>query len=55
MDILKGNFKTKKKPKLSEKKKDKSSFNEEFKRKAIENIGGSMVFVDRKTVVWDGD
>ncbi len=55
MDILKGNFKVKKKPKLTKKEKKSNSFDEEFKKKAIENIGGSMVFVDRKTVVWDGD
>lgn len=55
MDILKGNFKVKKKPKPTKKSKKNNSFDEEFRKKAIENIGGSMVFVDRKTVVWDGD
>jgi len=26
----------------------------EFRKKAIENIGGSMVFVEREQLYWDG-
>ncbi len=28
---------------------------DEFKKKALNSIGGSMVFVEREKYVWDGD
>ena len=55
MDILKGNFKVKKQPKVKISEENADSLESEFKKKAIENIGGSMVFVERKKVIWDGD
>ena len=55
MKILKGNYETKNNPEVDAKNDEKVSFESEFKKKAIENIGGSMVFVERKKMVWDGD
>ena len=55
MKLLKGNFQPKKNPKLKKKKSEKSSFEDDFKKKAIENIGGSMVFVERRKMTWDGE
>ena len=55
MKLLKGNFQPKKNPELKDTEKDQSSFDENFKKKAIENIGGSMVFVERRKMTWDGD
>ena len=55
MKILKGNYTTKNDPEVDAKNDEKVSFENEFKKKAIENIGGSMVFVERKKMVWDGD
>ena len=55
MDILKGNFKVKKQPKMRVSEEKIDNLESEFKKKAIENIGGSMVFVERKKVIWNGD
>lgn len=53
-ELLKGNFKTKntveKKP--EENKKD---LKEELKKAALSSIGGSMVYVERTDLTWDGD
>lgn len=48
--MLKANFAPKKEVNPEEKREDKS---EEFRKKAIESIGGSMVFVERKKLVHD--
>lgn len=50
MDLLKANFKTGE-VKADEAKPDDKA---EYRKKAIESIGGSMVFVDRQTLFWDG-
>ena len=55
MDVLKGNFKVKEKTELIKNEKKSNSFDDEFLKKAIENIWSSMVFVNRKTVEWEGD
>lgn len=54
MKILKGNYEVKAQPKIEKKDEIKPKLNEKFRKKAIENIGGSMVFVERKTMLWDG-
>ena len=54
MKILKGNYEVKSQPKIEKKDETKPKLNEKFRKKAIENIGGSMVFVERKIMLWDG-
>lgn len=54
MDILKGNYKLNKNIILEEANDDVSLKNE-FRQKAIENIGGSMVFVERDLMTWVPD
>ncbi len=54
-DFLKGNFKVKRPvteqaPAAEDKKK---AFKEEFKRKALQSVGGSMVFVEMDVLSWD--
>lgn len=48
MELLKGTFKHQVQP--DETKLDAKT---EYEKKAIESIGGSMVFVERKKLVWD--
>ena len=54
-DILKGNYKIKKQIKEKE-----SSINEnekikkELKERALASLGGSMVYVERDKLFWDG-
>jgi len=60
-DLLKGNFKVKKPvvDKQAEKSKMKKGSAEEIaknlKKSALASIGGSMVYVERTDLVWDGD
>lgn len=49
MNLIKSSFKTKK-----EVQPDKVE-NNEYEEKALESIGGSMVFVDRKNLLWNVD
>lgn len=54
-DFLKGNFKVKRPvteqaPAAEDKQK---AFKEEFKRKALQSVGGSMVFVEMDMLSWD--
>ncbi|MBP98393.1 hypothetical protein CMK18_20790 [Candidatus Poribacteria bacterium] len=48
-NFLKGNYKVKK-----EIADDGKNIENEFKEKAINSIGGSMVFVERDKMVWVG-
>lgn len=49
-ELLKGNFDVKHKVEITETGDDAA----EFRKKAIESIGGSMVFVERDKLFWDG-
>ena len=49
--MIKANFETKEKVEKDEPVIDKAA---EFRKKALENIGGSMVFVEREQLYWDG-
>ncbi|BDX07756.1 hypothetical protein [Planctobacterium marinum] len=53
-DLLKGNFKTKKTVSLP-KQAESDSKADEFKKEALNSIGGSMVFVERTPLEWNGD
>lgn len=53
-EFLKGNFKVKKPVVLSE-DDSKSSVQEQLKKKAMASLGGSMVYMERGNLTWDGD
>ena len=53
--ILKGNYKIKKQ--IKEEKisiDEKEKLKEEFKERALASLGGSMVYVERDKLNWDG-
>jgi len=53
-NILKGNFKTKKAVVSQGAKLSKTErIQEELKKKALSSLGGSMVYVERRKLVWD--
>ena len=53
-DLLKGNFVVKKKIQINEEcgERDLAA---EFRKKALDSIGGSMVFVEREKLLWEDD
>ena len=52
-DLLKGNFKTKKRVKVKESKnKDENSLEVLFEKEALKRLGGSIAFVSKKKVMW---
>ena len=53
-ELLKGNFTVKNKVKVNTENEDTDP-KSEFRKKAIESIGGSMVFVERDKLFWDAD
>lgn len=50
--LLKGNFDVKRKVESSE-QDEPQTIESEFRRKALESIGGSMVFVERNKLFWE--
>lgn len=55
-DYLKGNFQVKRPVQEAPKTDDaKTSFKDEYRRKALSSVGGSMVFVEMDQLVWDGE
>jgi hypothetical protein len=56
-EFLKGNFKVKRPVVESAPAKDSASttFKDEYKKKALASVGGSMVFVEMDHLSWDGD
>ena len=53
-EILKGNFKVKKPVKLEE-NQEEISVKEELRKRALASIGGSMVYMERTDLTWEGD
>lgn len=51
--LLKGNFEVKRKVESSEQKDEATELKSEFRKKALESIGGSMVFVEREKLFWE--
>ncbi len=51
-ELLRGNFEVKRKVEVNETKDDAAEFKNEFRKKALESIGGSMVFVEREKLFW---
>jgi hypothetical protein len=55
-EFLKGNFKVKRPVQEAPKADDsKASFKDEYRKKALSSVGGSMVFVEMDQLVWDGE
>ncbi len=51
--LLKGNFDVKRKVESNEQKDEAAELKNEFRKKALESIGGSMVFVEREKLFWE--
>ena len=55
-NILKGNFKVKNPIHLSESQPiSKENLTQELKKRALASLGGSMVYVEREQLNWDGN
>lgn len=52
-ELLKGNFDVKRKVDLSDRQDTADDLKAEFRKKALESIGGSMVFVEREQLFWE--
>jgi len=52
MDILKGNFSTKKAVNAD---RHEATDSEKFERDALKRLGGSIAFVSKKKFLWTGD
>ena len=52
-DFLKGNYDVEEE--IVDDSNDVEDGKDEFKKKALNSIGGSMVFVEREQYVWDGE
>lgn len=53
--FLRGNFKVKHAPPVIESDPERPSLAEQLKERALASLGGSMVYVDRHHLSWDGD
>lgn len=51
--LLKGNFDVKRQVESNEQKDEAAELKSEFRKKALESIGGSMVFVEREKLFWE--
>ena len=55
-NLLKGNFQVKRPVSLEANKEDeKVSLKERLKKRALASLGGSMVYIERRKLNWDGD
>jgi len=55
-EILKGNFKVKKPVSSKDKSEEQpESLRETLKKKVLASLGGSMVYVERERMNWDGE
>ena len=53
-ELLKGNFKVKN-PVILNETPESSSLRDELKKRALASLGGSMVYMERTDLTWDGD
>ncbi len=53
-ELLKGNFKVRN-PVAAEERRPPESLAETQRKRALASIGGSMVYVERTPLNWDGD
>lgn len=60
-DILKASFQLKnppsfeKKPEVKDQDKNYQELMQDLRKKALGSLGGSMVYVERTDMIWDGD
>ena len=56
-EFLKGNFKVKREvvEKEPEAVNEAQKLSEELKQRALTSLGGSMVYMERTNLIWDGD
>ena len=54
-NLLKGNFTTEKQVESPNEDSEKTTLADEFKKAALNSIGGSMVYVERTDLTWDGE
>ena len=55
-ELLKGNFKVKKPVRSEESNEVKEeTLRDEVKKRVLASLGGSMVYVERERLNWDGD
>jgi len=54
-DLLKGNFSTQKKVVLENSETPEDNLESKLKKAALNSIGGSMVYVERTDMTWDGE
>lgn len=54
---LKGNYSIKKDMEIEENQVNNKSkkFKDEYEKRAIESVSGSMVFIEKDMIVWDGE
>ncbi len=53
-ELLKGNFKVKNPVKV-EKQAKSEPVHEQLRKRALASLGGSMVYMERKNLTWDGE
>jgi hypothetical protein len=54
-NLLKGNFTTKKQVEVKKEDIESNNLKDEFRKAALNSIGGSMVYVERTELTWSGD
>ena len=54
-NLLKGNFKVKNPINMENNQVEKSTLREELRKKALASLGGSMVYMERTDLTWEGD
>ena len=53
--VLKGNFKVKNQINIEKDQTGKPSIREQLRKKALASLGGSMVYMERTDLTWEGD
>jgi hypothetical protein len=54
-NLLKGNFKVKKEVSLDKINENEASVSAKLKKMTLASLGGSMVYMERTDLTWDGD
>ena len=54
-NLLKGNFTTQKTVETPNQDSEKATLADDFRKAALNSIGGSMVYVERTDLTWDGE
>lgn len=54
-ELLKGNFQVKNPVSIDQKAESQVSIEQALRERALSSIGGSMVYVERTPLAWDGE